>query len=77
MDLGYNCIKDIYDSLLATVSLILVLLSLKKTPFRFTFIESKPRKMLLINLIKIRIIIYLNFNPFITEIQIWAKMLSC
>ncbi len=41
MDSGFNSIKDIYDSLIVTASLILSLMSIKKMQFIFTFIESE------------------------------------
>ena len=49
MDLGFNSIKDIFDSLIVTASLILSLMSLKKMQFRFTFAKSEDRKMMIIN----------------------------
>lgn len=37
MDSGFNSIKDIYDSLIVTASLILSLMSIKKMQFIFHF----------------------------------------
>ena len=51
MDSGFNSIKAILDTFMTIVNVILILRSSKKKPFRFTFVRSKPRMMLLVNVI--------------------------